>query len=107
MRNAALLLAFALAGCASTAGINKNLGAAWVGKPVDQFFVKNGPPANQFRTQDGQTVYSWSKRETAAGTPVFCDLRIVADPKGITTDIGVQGSSVGAWSGSYCSEALR
>ena len=46
------------AGCATTAGMNKDLAAKWVGNPVDSFFVANGPPVNQYRTQDGQTIYT-------------------------------------------------
>ena len=103
MRTSVLLIVL-LTGCATTASMNRDLGAKWMGKPVDSFFVKNGPPVNQYPTQDGRRVYTWSKRDVAGGIHIYCDLRLVTDANGILTDIGVSGSSIGAWTTSYCNE---
>lgn len=100
----ALILLLFATGCATTAGMNKDLSAAWVGKPADSFFMKYGPPARQFKTQDGGTVYVWTKRDTAIGTPIYCDLKLVSDAKGTLADISVSGSSSGLWTTSYCNE---
>jgi len=51
-----------LAGCATTAGMNRDLQGEWIGKPANSFFIGMAPPTNQYPTQDGQTVYTWSKR---------------------------------------------
>ena len=104
MRVILCLLVALVAGCATTAGMNKELATNWVGKPAESFFIKNGPPINLYRAQDGQRVYTWSKREVAFMIHLYCDLRIVTDAQGITTDISVSGSSLGAWTTSYCNE---
>jgi len=110
------LLALPFAGCTTIGNMNpfskgnpdlkanQELKSKWVGKPADSFFAQFGAPAYKSPDSTSQVVYIWSKRETALGTNLFCDLRLIANSRGTLTDIEVTGVSPGTRSRNYCDE---
>lgn len=56
---AALAAGLALVGCKTTEEAAKSVRAKWIGQPVDQFFIQNGPPVSSYPLDSGGTIYTW------------------------------------------------
>jgi hypothetical protein len=65
----AVAVAVALAGCKTTEEAGKAVRGKWLDKPVDAFFVENGPPISSFPLEAGGTIYTWRGGETSYVRP--------------------------------------
>lgn len=110
LRIALLSTAICFFGCASTQDAERRALSQFSGKPADSFFSAYGPPVQQFKTQDGATVYTWTSNPGSWGgqriVPV-CTLQINAAPDGRVTHISARDDSIGWWTTSACSEVIR
>ncbi|MFG1416407.1 hypothetical protein V5F38_02720 [Xanthobacter sp. V0B-10] len=124
----------ALAGCQTTEEANNAARETWIGMPADRFFMRNGPPASQYRADGGETVYIWTSgmetevyqttrtvntrlpngqniTSTVPGPdqviPVECQFKIVAAANGRITDISIFKDMPGTWELSHCSKFLK
>ena len=107
-----LLVAGALlAGCTTTKQAQQAIESHYQGKPVDQFFLRYGPPAQQYKTQEGQTIFVWSSdpagRSGGARPITYCELQLVADAGLVLRTITPRYDSLGAWTTSYCAELFK
>jgi len=75
------LVAFGLAACQSTEDANIGLQSRWLGQPVSQFFVENGPPVSSFELDNGSTIYTWRGGEKSYTRPA----QVVTRPAGTGT----------------------
>lgn len=123
-----------LVGCNTTEQANAVLEGKFQGTQVDSFFKRYGPPARSFRTQDGDTIYIWMEAPqnhyippTAVttvntyGTTSFadtsffggdsytvqCQLKVIADRRGVIKDIVSHNDTVGNWDLSRCHEVYK
>ena len=56
-----LLISLALASCTSSTKSEAALCSAYVGKNVDAFFMRHGPPSSSHRLNSGGMLYLWEK----------------------------------------------
>lgn len=56
-----LLISLALASCTSSTKSEAALRSIYVGRNVDAFFVRHGPPASSHRLNSGGMLYQWEK----------------------------------------------
>jgi hypothetical protein len=105
-RIASLLMALALAGCGSTQQAAQSAQSKWLGKSVDEFFSKNGPPKRQFVTATGGVIYTWETLAMPSGTrtQLVCSADIVSDSGRTIREIRLQEDSIGHWNTSRCAE---
>jgi hypothetical protein len=132
MRYAVLAcLAINLAACTTTEQANEALSSKYIGKPVDQFFIENGPPASQYNTQDGRIIFVWAESPQSITIPgsshttvtgygnmatayttyspatnfdIQCQVRIVTNRSGKIEQILSHKDSSGVWEMSRCNE---
>jgi hypothetical protein len=120
-----------LISCTTTEQANEALSSKYIGKPVDQFFIENGPPSSQYNTQDGRTIFVWAESPQSITIPgssyttvtgygntataytnyspatnidIQCQVRIVASRAGKIEQILSQKDSSGVWEMSRCNE---
>ena len=53
------LLTLALGACTTTEEAQQVLQSRWIGQPVDNFFMRYGPPYASYQMGNGGEVYSW------------------------------------------------
>ncbi len=128
-----ILVCFAAAvtACTTTEQANEALSSKYIGKPVDQFFIENGPPSSQYNTQDGRTIFVWAEAPQSITMPgssyttvtgygntataytnyspattidIQCQVRIVSNKAGKIEQILSQKDSSGVWEMSRCNE---
>jgi hypothetical protein len=105
-----LLVCVLLTSCTTTEQAKRALDAQFVGKPIDEFFLRHGPPVQQHKTQDGKTIYVWNSNPASQGTarPVtFCEVQLVADSAAILRSVTPRYDSIGQWTTSYCAELFK
>ncbi len=71
----AVAVAIGLAGCKTTEEASKAVRGKWLGKPVDSFFIENGPPISSFPLEAGGTIYTWRGGETSYVRPAQIQTR--------------------------------
>lgn len=123
-----------LSGCNTTEQANVMLEEQFQGTQVDRFFKRYGPPVRSFRTQDGDTIYIWMETPqnhyvpptavttvntygttSFANTDFFgggaytvqCQLKVIADRRGVIKDIVSHKDTVGNLDLSRCHEVFR
>jgi len=63
------VLALGLGACQTTQDAARNVRVAWVGQPVDAFFVENGPPVSSYARRDGGAIFTWRGGEASYVVP--------------------------------------
>ncbi|MGO4571515.1 hypothetical protein [Microvirga sp. 2TAF3] len=66
---AVLAVALAVAGCKTTEEAASAVRAKWIGQPIDNFFVENGPPISSYTLDSGGMIYTWRGGETSFVRP--------------------------------------
>ena len=100
---ATLIATGMLSGClSSTQSIAERTISDWAGKPVEQFFLRYGPPASQYNASGDKAVYRWDGG--VENSRYVCIVEIVTEKEKIAT-IKLQ-DTVGAWRLSRCDEVL-
>lgn len=121
-------------GCTTTEDANVGLETRYIGKPVDEFFIQHGPPSSKHTLDSGKALYVWAENPkfyttsgqtnttvnvvgdsafaTTSSTPsstitVQCQVRILANAKGIIEQILSHSDTVGDWELSRCAEVFR
>jgi hypothetical protein len=135
MKNFTLsVLAMLLVACSTTEQANETMVAKFKGTKADSFFIKYGPPAQGYRTSDGQTIYIWAEQQknyymppsayttinyigtTAYATTNFigggtmevqCQVKILANKRGIIEEIEAHRDTWGDWETSRCHELFK
>lgn len=124
------VIAASLAGC-TTDQARTTMQSEWIGKPSDEFFLKNGPPVSDFALSDGRRIYTWQSgvknfsmpatssttfsgsgpyvtattRTSGGGNiAVSCSALITVQPNGVIVDIKPSEDSIGIWTLSRCAE---
>ncbi|MBZ6077870.1 hypothetical protein [Microvirga puerhi] len=64
-----------LVGCKTTEEAAQSVRAKWIGQPVDQFFIENGPPVSSFPLESGGTIYTWRGGEVNYVRPAQYETR--------------------------------
>jgi hypothetical protein len=64
----------ALAGCASSGNLDKA-----IGQPIQEAYVRWGPPAATFDMPDGATAHQWRKSRTVT-EPIGVETRLKGNP---------------------------
>ncbi|SMR83440.1 hypothetical protein SAMN04488030_3359 [Aliiroseovarius halocynthiae] len=122
-----------VASCNSTEQANNVLAQKYQGSQVDAFFLQHGPPVRSFRTKAGETIYIWAEEPknyyvpptanttlnnygaTSYATTNFygggsynvqCQLKVIADRRGVIKQIAAHKDTVGDWDLSRCHEVF-
>ncbi|MEP0941253.1 MAG: hypothetical protein ABJH63_18845 [Rhizobiaceae bacterium] len=123
-----------LAGCTTTKDANEGLKLRYLGSPVDDFFIKHGPPQQQHISDSGKRLYVWSENPilnvspgstnttvsvgngstiaTTTSTPntttvIQSQVKIVTSASGTIENIQAHGDTIGNWELSRCAEIFK
>lgn len=122
-------------GCSTTEQGMKRANDAYVGKNVDEFMLRFGPPQNEHKLNNGNVVYQWILGGESYGMPattsttgyansyggysgysttygggslkIFCDLQVQASSDGTIISINALRDTIGAWETSRCAEIFK
>lgn len=127
------LMSVVLSGCNTTEQANAVLEQKYQGTQVDAFFLEYGPPVRSFRTKSGDSIYIWAEEAknyyipptastsintygtTSYATTNFygggsinvqCQLKVIADRRGVIKEIVAHKDTVGDWDLSRCHEVF-
>lgn len=120
-----------VAGCTTTQMAQNYLDSNYVGKNMDEFVLKYGPPFGKFQLNNGDVLYSWSSEvknyampatTTVSGTnmngyvnatattwgggsvSVYCKVNLVVGPDGVIKSLKPTADTIGKWTTSRCGE---
>lgn len=122
---AAIMLS--LAGCISTASVERRLEPMWVGKNFDNFVMRYGPPASKYELSSGDILFTWNPGTKSTTMPITattngngltqvsgggsfseaCEIQILADKSGTIKQLKIMKDSWGTWTTSRCHELLK
>lgn len=126
-----IMVGVSLAACNTTEQAAVALRSKWDGKPADQFFVANGPPASSYDMASGGKIFTWAGGHASVALPgtattttnlvgatafstttyddgvilhLGCRVEIVTDKAGLIATIKPIGDTMGMWQLSRCAE---
>jgi len=127
----AAVAALLLAACTTTQMAQDYLNHSYVGKNMDEFVMKYGPPYGKYQMNNGDVLYSWSSEVKNYGLPatttitgtsvngvyngtavtsgggsvsVFCKVQLQVGADGVIKSLKPTADTIGKWTTSRCGE---
>ncbi len=128
-------LAVLLSSCSTTSSTLPALNRAYAGKNSDDFFVRHGSPASEYKLNSGGKIYKWNSSLVSYNIPattthtgnvgpygnyygtsttsgggsldVYTILRIKTDPADRIRSIEIEKDTIGKWTLSRFSELFK